>query len=77
VTVTSVGVVSSFDARVGLGTLALDDGRTVGFHATQLLDGTRHVEVGARVTATLVAWHAGRIEASHIDVVGPARSGPC
>jgi hypothetical protein len=71
VTPRRAGVVSSFDAREGLGTLALDDGGTVGFHATQLADGTRRVEVGARITATLVAWHAGRIEATHIDVVAP------
>jgi cold shock CspA family protein len=71
------GVVASFDADEGLGTLALDDGTTVPFHATQLADGTRRVEVGARVTASIVPWHLGRLEATEIEVVGTATSPDC
>jgi cold shock CspA family protein len=77
VTPVSHGVVTGFDPREGLGTIELADGRTVGFHATQLASGTRHVEVGARVTATLVAWHAGCVEATRIGLDGPREAPAC
>lgn len=64
-------VVVAFDEDVGLGTARLGDGTELGFHATQLLDGTRRVEVGARVTGRVVAWHLGRNELAAIEVVGP------
>jgi len=60
------GTVHAFDDRAGLGVLRLEDGREVGFHATQLADGTRTTEVGHRVEATIVPWHRGRDEATEI-----------
>jgi cold shock CspA family protein len=71
------GVVSRFDAAEGLGEITCDDGRVVGFHATQLADGSRRVETGARVVATLVAWHRGRIEATRIVLAGTGGRPAC
>jgi cold shock CspA family protein len=64
----ATGIVTAFDAREGLGRIALDDGDVVGFHATQLADGTRTIEVGRRVVVTVVPWHRGLSEAT--DVTG-------
>lgn len=63
------GVVAAFDAARGLGQLELADGRRVGFHATQLADGSRSIAPGTRVVAELVAWHAGQLEAARIRAV--------
>lgn len=60
------GVVATFDEHVGLGALSLDDGREVSFHSTQLTDGTRRIAVGARVTARVVRWHRGVLEATMV-----------
>jgi cold shock CspA family protein len=60
------GVVAVFDERVGLGEIALDDGRLVGFHSTQLEDGSRRVQVGARVAARVLRWHRGELEATMV-----------
>lgn len=62
----AVGTIASFDPRRGLGVVALDDGRTIGFHATQLADGTRTIEVGRRVSASVVPWHAGHLEGTDV-----------
>lgn len=61
-----LGKVRSFDVREGLGELELEDGRTLGFHATSLADGTRDVAVGTEVAATVVAGRRGRYEAASI-----------
>ena len=45
-----VGSITSFDAHVGLGTVDLDDGRRVPFHCAEIVDGTRHIDVGTRVS---------------------------
>jgi cold shock CspA family protein len=60
------GVVHEFDDPRGLGTVLGDDGRRYGFHCTAIADGTRHIDVGARVTFILVAGHLGRVEARDI-----------
>ncbi|MGI9614176.1 MAG: cold shock domain-containing protein [Acidimicrobiales bacterium] len=44
------GVVASFDADTGLGTVTQDDGDSYGFHCTQIADGSRKIEVGTVVT---------------------------
>jgi cold shock CspA family protein len=62
------GIVVSFDTAEGLGRITLDDGEEVAFHATQLADGSRTIEVGRRVVVTVVPWHLGRHEAT--DVAG-------
>jgi cold shock CspA family protein len=45
-----LGTVTDFDERVGLGTVTGDDGRAYPFHCTQVADGSRTIEVGARVS---------------------------
>jgi cold shock CspA family protein len=62
----ATGSVAAFDARRGLGEVALDDGRTIDFHATQVADGTRAIEVGQRVTLSVVPWHAGKLEGTDV-----------
>ena len=61
------GTVADFDAHVGLGVIRAEDGRELGFHCTQLLDGTRDVEVGAAVRFDVVAGHLGTWEAAHVE----------
>jgi hypothetical protein len=67
------GVVVAFDERAGLGTVDVEGHGIVGFHATQLADGTRTTAVGRHVLVTVVPWHAGRAEATAIvDAPVPA-----
>lgn len=54
--------VVAFDAHVGLGTIRLGDGRDVPFHCAEITDGTRRIDVGARVSCT-VRPKFGRLEA--------------
>ncbi|HXQ43630.1 MAG TPA: hypothetical protein VN816_03245 [Acidimicrobiales bacterium] len=74
------GVVSDFDDPRGLGTVLDDDGRRYGFHCTAVADGTRSIDVGARVTFLLIPGHLGRIEARQIVrapvVAAPAPGSP-
>jgi cold shock CspA family protein len=65
-TATSTGVVADFDDPRGLGTVLGDDGRRYPFHCTAIADGTRHIEVGARISFTTAAGHLGRVEARHM-----------
>ncbi len=80
-----VGVVSAFDEARGLGTVtggvrdeenegAVDgDGRTWTFHCTAIADGSRTIEVGARVAFDVVPGHLGRMEATRVTKLdGPA-----
>lgn len=59
-----VGIVTEFDASVGLGTIEGPDGQ-VSFHCIEIADGSRHVEVGTEVTFDLLA-KLGRWEAAAI-----------
>ena len=61
------GTVAQFDAHVGLGTVRAEDGRELLFHCTQLLDGTRTIEVGALVRFDVIAGHAGKWEAARVE----------
>ena len=63
------GTVTAFDDPVGLGTITGDDGREYPFHCTQILDGTRTVDVGTAVTFDVKPWHLGRYEAVEISPV--------
>lgn len=56
------GIVTAFDAYVGLGDVETDDGRRFLFHCIAIADGTRTIDVGARVSFLLVA-KLGRLEA--------------
>jgi cold shock CspA family protein len=65
------GVVDEFDDPRGLGTVLGDDGRRYGFHCTAVADGSRSIEVGARITFVLAAGHLGRLEARDIVAMEP------
>ncbi len=63
-----VGTVVDFDVQVGIGTVEVDAQTALRyrFHCTQIADGTRSVEVGARVGFVAVAAHGGVFEAAGI-----------
>jgi cold shock CspA family protein len=58
-----LGTVVSFDDPAGLGEVRDDDGVRHPFHCTAIADGSRTIEVGARVRFALVAARPGRLEA--------------
>jgi CspA family cold shock protein len=57
------GTVRTFDTARGYGSVESDDGRSWFFHCTQIADGTRTIEVGARVRFAVVAGRMGQWEA--------------
>jgi cold shock CspA family protein len=59
------GTVVAFDAAAGLGEVAADDGARLAFHCIVIADGSRTIEVGARVSFDVVP-KLGRWEASSI-----------
>lgn len=59
------GTVADFDERRGLGTIEAD-GTSFPFHCTAVLDGSRMVDVGARVVFEVRPASRGRWEATHI-----------
>ena len=61
------GEVVEFDEHVGLGTIRVEDGRELLFHCTQLVDGTRTIDVGTDVRFEIVAGHAGQWEAARVE----------
>ena len=61
------GTIADFDEHVGLGSVRAEDGRELLFHCTQLLDGTRTIDVGALVRFEVVAGHAGKWEAARVE----------
>jgi cold shock CspA family protein len=63
------GTIESFDASRGLGVLRTDDGVTLGFHCVDIADGTRSIDVGARVRAERSVGHVGHDEARAIETV--------
>lgn len=68
----TTGVVSAFDAHVGLGEVTADDGSVVGFHCTQIADGSREIAVGTRVDFAVLAGRKGRWEAARVAPRAPA-----
>jgi cold shock CspA family protein len=62
------GRVAAFDEPRGLGTVEAD-GASYPFHCTALLDGTRTIDVGARVTFEVRPAGMGRWEATLIEKV--------
>jgi cold shock CspA family protein len=61
------GTVQEFDAHTGLGVVESVDGTKLGFHCTQVVDGSRSLTVGTRVRFDVVAgglgvWEAGGLE---------------
>jgi cold shock CspA family protein len=67
---TVAGHVATFDDPRGYGTVVADDGGGPWFfHCTAIADGTRTIEVGARITFEVVAGQQGRYEAIDIRPV--------
>lgn len=66
----SLGRVTSFDATRGWGTVTDSEGTAFDFHATAIVDGSRHIDPGTRVSFTVFPGHQGRYEARGLIVVG-------
>jgi len=65
-----IGTVTVFDAHRGLGTVVDDTGSELAFHCTAIADGSRRIEVGARVSFVVVPGHLGRMEARELEARG-------
>lgn len=65
-----VGVVADFDDDAGLGEIEIDDPSfgtaRIGFHCVAIADGSRHIEVGARVGFAVSMTPRGEVEARAI-----------
>ena len=68
-TTNSEGVITAFDAAVGLGTVDLD-GVSVPFHCIAISDGSRNISVGAPVTV-VTSRRFGRREAVKVTPQSP------
>ena len=64
-----LGTVEAFSEHQGHGTVRTDDGRVLFFHCTAIADGSRTIDVGARVALRVVPGHGGRWEASEVEAV--------
>jgi cold shock CspA family protein len=62
------GTVIAFDAQRGLGEVAELAGETYPFHCVEIADGSRTIEVGAKVSFTLTP-RLGGFEASRLTPV--------
>jgi cold shock CspA family protein len=70
------GVVASFDATLAFGEITGDRGQTYFFHCTQIANGSRRIEVGARVTFRVMAGRLGRWEAAEVAEHTPSARKP-
>jgi cold shock CspA family protein len=73
------GRVTSFDPRRGLGTVTDSDGVEYDFHATAILNGSRHIDPGTDVTFIVRPGHRGRYEAgalTELEDTGPTHQLP-
>lgn len=70
------GTVTGFDPERGVGTVRCDTpdvlggveaGKELGFHCTAIADGTRRIQVGAKVHFVTVPAHLGRMEARCLE----------
>jgi len=59
--------VSEFDDHRGLGTVIDEGGTIYGFHCTAIVDGSRQIAVGTKVTFSVRAGHLGRVEACSVS----------
>lgn len=66
------GVVASFDADVGVGSVE-SDGVEWLFHCTTLTDGTRQIAPGTRVQFEVRAGGPGRWEAFEVAAIGSSK----
>jgi len=60
------GSVEAYDPARGWGTIVGDDGEVLGFHCTQIADGSRTIPVGAPVRYERVPAHLGKWEAAWV-----------
>jgi cold shock CspA family protein len=67
------GVVHEFSAETGLGRIDSADGRSFGFHLTQIADGTRTIALHSHVGFDVVAGRLGQWEAVNIEPSEHAR----
>jgi CspA family cold shock protein len=65
------GVVTEFDEPAGFGTVTAEDGEAHFFHCTAIADGTRTIDVGAKVRFEVVAGRQGRWEAADLRPDAP------
>ena len=61
-----IGSVTAFDERRGLGEITADDATVYPFHCTVIADGTRTIDVGAKVDFEVVPGRLGQWEAAAI-----------
>lgn len=61
------GLVESFNDRRGDGFVVSDAGERLYFHCVSILDGTREISVGQRVTAVRRVGHVGRDELRDVE----------
>lgn len=66
------GQVVEFDDARGLGAIKADSDEHYLFHSTRIADGTRSIEVGARVEFSIIPGPEGRWEANAITEVEQA-----
>ncbi len=66
----TTGTVSRFDVAVGLGVITTADAVDVGFHCTQIADGTRDIAVGTPVRFSVLAARGGEWEAGAVTALG-------
>ena len=66
----SAGVVTEFDEHRGTGTVRSVDGRELFFHCTGLTGGSRTIDVGTKVSFSVVPGHRGRWEAADVEELG-------
>ncbi|MFA5882270.1 MAG: hypothetical protein WDA60_00270 [Acidimicrobiia bacterium] len=67
---THTGSVEAYDPARGWGTIVGDDGERLGFHCTQIVDGSRAIPVGAAVRYARIPAHLGKWEAGTVTTVG-------
>jgi cold shock CspA family protein len=61
------GIVVEFDAHAGLGVVEASDGSRLSFHCTQVIDGSRSLNVGDRVRYEVIPGGRGVWEAGSLD----------
>jgi cold shock CspA family protein len=61
------GRVTAFDERRGLGEIVSEDGRSFGFHATAIANGSRRIANEAAVEFDVEPGLPGRWEAARIE----------
>jgi cold shock CspA family protein len=62
------GRVEAYDPQRGWGTIVGEDGERLGFHCTQIADGSRAISKGATVRYRRIPGHLGRYEAGAVAV---------